>query len=136
MEGLGFPAVDPRERDVPLTLDRFGDLIECLLRSGRWEEHPMVSRFFTLASLGNLRLLSSSAIIKISRRSMTQDQLRWLTFILAFGISTRGLAAIYSPHSLCNSLLVPVLFVTHTLASIKHTTMVRVSPVTEPCWIA
>ena len=55
MEGLGLPAVDPRERYIPVTLDGFGDLIECLLRSGRREEHSMVSRFFTLAALENLR---------------------------------------------------------------------------------
>ena len=63
MEGLGFPAVDPRERYVPLTLDRFGDLKDCLLLSGRWEERSMVSLFFTLAALGNLILPCSSAII-------------------------------------------------------------------------
>ena len=63
MEGLGFPAVDPRERYVPLTLDRFGDLMDCLLLSGRWEECSMVSLFFTLAALGNLILPCSSAII-------------------------------------------------------------------------
>jgi hypothetical protein len=54
MEGVRFPALDPRETYVPLTLDGFGDLIACLLCSGLWKERSMVSRSFNLAALGNL----------------------------------------------------------------------------------
>src|SRR6266571_282566 len=64
MEGGRSPAVDPRETYISRTLDGFGDLMDCLLRSGLWKEHSMVSRSFTLAALGNLRLPSSSAIIQ------------------------------------------------------------------------
>ena len=65
MEGGRFPAVDPREAYVPLTLNSVGDLNDCLLCSGLWKEHFMVStRSFTLATLGNLSLLSSSSIIQ------------------------------------------------------------------------
>src|SRR6266702_6781658 len=64
MDGGRFPAVDPRETYVPLTLKGFGALMDCLLRSRLWKEHSMVSRSFTLAALGNLRLPSSSAIIQ------------------------------------------------------------------------
>jgi hypothetical protein len=64
MEGGWPPALDPRETYVTRTVDGFGDLIGCLLRSGFWKEHSMVSFSFTLAALGNSRLSSSSAIIQ------------------------------------------------------------------------
>jgi hypothetical protein len=43
MEGNWPPFVDPRETYAPLTLDGFGNLIDCLLRSGLWKEYSMVS---------------------------------------------------------------------------------------------
>ncbi len=64
MEGNRFPVVDTRETYVLLTLDGSGDLTDCPLRSWLWKERSLVSRALTLAALGNLRLLSSSAIIQ------------------------------------------------------------------------
>ena len=64
MEGVRFPALDPRETYVSLAVDGFGDLIDCLFRSGLWKERFVVSCSFTLVALGNSRLSSSSAIIQ------------------------------------------------------------------------
>ncbi len=64
MEANRFPAVDPWETYAPLTFDAPGDLMDHSLHSWLWKERPMVSRPLTLAALGNLRLLSSSAIIQ------------------------------------------------------------------------
>ncbi len=64
MDGNRFPAVDPWETYAPLTFDDSGDLTDRSLRSWLWKERPMVSRALTLAALGNLRLLSSSAVIQ------------------------------------------------------------------------
>ena len=64
MEGVRFPALDPRETYVSLAVDGFGDLIDCLFHSGLWKERFVVSRSFTLTAPGNSRLSSSSAIIQ------------------------------------------------------------------------
>jgi hypothetical protein len=43
MEGYWLLVVDPWQTYDLFTLDRFCPLIDCFLRSGFGEEHPMVS---------------------------------------------------------------------------------------------
>ena len=62
MEGGWFSAVDSREAYVYLSC-AFGDLMDHTFRSGLREECPVVRRSSHLAELGNLWLLSSSAVI-------------------------------------------------------------------------
>ena len=49
MEGSWFSAVDPWEAYALLLPYEFHDLIDRLLGSRLWKEHPMVGRFLTLS---------------------------------------------------------------------------------------